>query len=170
MPRSESSKANKSGDAAQIGMVEMDLHEISEALKPWIDTTDEEERALRERAKYVYDRVLTSHAYIINAMNRIPDDDAASLQQDAVEALSALSMIEADIASLTIHDPHPNPGKISNFFIQRIKPLIASISKRLWRFISKYLTLKDWKVAGEVSGGVPALALGKVSLELRFGP
>src|SRR5581483_357727 len=89
--------------------------------EPWKGIIDEK-RALEKRADYVYDRVLTSSTYIVEAMKTIPGGDAASRQRDAVEALSALSMIEADIASLTIHDPHPNPG-ISSFFIQHIKPL-----------------------------------------------
>ncbi len=43
-------------------------------------------------------------------------------------------------------------------------------SRRLFNILSKYLTLKEWSLQGEINGGIPLLAVGKASLMLAFGP
>ncbi|MGW6356980.1 hypothetical protein ACWFR5_17905 [Streptomyces sp. NPDC055092] len=51
-----------------------------------------------------------------------------------------------------------------------IKPKTGSVAKRMWNMLSKYLNLKEWSVGGDISAGIPALAMGQVTLTLTFGP
>ncbi|MEV5480955.1 MULTISPECIES: hypothetical protein [Streptomyces] len=152
---------------AHMVWLENDLSLILERLRqaPAMESS-EETSAERD----VLNRVEASKRDIVTSIRELRrSTEGPERERLAAQALSAVGMLEADVASLETHDPDPNTGRLVAGFHQYIKPLIAAASRRLWHLICKYLPLKEWKVEGEVSGGIPALALGKVSLGLTFG-
>ncbi|GAA0651928.1 hypothetical protein GCM10009535_32750 [Streptomyces thermocarboxydovorans] len=93
------------------------------------------------------------------------------------EALRRLAQPPSDVAAvvLSVDDgegegsEHAGGGAVRGF-TWLIKPKFLAVSSRLLNMLSKYLTLKEWSLQGEIIGGIPLLAMGKASLTLTFGP
>lgn len=60
------------------------------------------------------------------------------------------------------------PGPLGAF-IGKLKSVVAKIQSGLLRFLSNYMTIQSWSVAGQLTGGVPWLS-GSTTLTLTFGP
>lgn len=141
-------------------------------------------RELNEReridARFVLDRVQAARETIVPSVEALSGrGEAADLMRKATQAVTAVSVMESDVALLSACTPLPERGTVgptttwtvvTEFLHQRIKPVVLSISRRVWKIIARHLGLKEWSVSGEVCGGIPALAMGNVSLALTFGP
>lgn len=126
---------------------------------------------------------------ILGALETIPRAPDQEQKRLAAQAVSAIAMIEADIAAVVMSaDDDGQNGdcegtelvdgdtiangrsQLSRRFFRRIQPKMLSVTRRVWNMLSKYLSLQSWSIGGEISAGIPALAMGKVTVTLTFGP
>jgi hypothetical protein len=49
--------------------------------------------------------------------------------------------------------------------IGKLKAVLA----KAWHLVSRLVTPKEWKVSGEVAGGIPGIGLAKAGIEITFG-
>ncbi|GGW95943.1 hypothetical protein GCM10010297_17240 [Streptomyces malachitofuscus] len=127
------------------------------------------------------ERLADARESLLRVLEMIPDATSERREHLAAQAASAIGVMEADIAAvvLAVEDgegdsgenagDHAGGGAVRGF-ARFIKPKFMAGSRRLLNMLSKYLTLKEWSLQGEINGGIPLLAMGKASLTLTFGP
>ncbi len=120
--------------------------------------------------------------------SELPDEkDPAKQSQLAVQALTALGTVEANVndvaatadlsllglgsVATTSQSAAPVAASLGVFggFINKVKATLGKINASLISFLAKYMTFQSWTVSGQLTGGVPWLS-GSVTLALTFGP
>jgi hypothetical protein len=69
------------------------------------------------------------------------------------------------------------PFKMQGFsYRQLVKPDLKGVVGKLkaalakvWHLVSRLVTPREWKVSGEVAGGIPGIGLAKAGIEITFG-
>ncbi|MFF9490611.1 hypothetical protein [Streptomyces sp. NPDC014676] len=126
------------------------------------------------------ERLADARESLLRVLEMIPDATSERREHLAAQAASAIGVMEADIAAvvLAVEDGEGDSGESAGEhagggavrgFTRFIKPKFMAGSRRLLNMLSKYLTLKEWSLQGEINGGIPLLAMGKASLTLTFG-
>jgi hypothetical protein len=149
----------------------------------------------RERLLVARERILGATEELPAVVSRYAEKPAGAVTSAnglMLEATGSLSTAEADVlavqatiaADAVDGDPVDEADDVAggasgkgsgvlntvNTLFNAIKAIFSKLANRLVSMLSKLVKPKEWKIAGEVTGGVPALALGKVTLEITFGP
>lgn len=100
-------------------------------------------------------------------------NEANSLQADIDLLLAALGEIEhwlqrGESGNMFADKLKPKLASTIRFVKSMLKPIVRAIHTRLWKLIAGLLTPKEWSISGEVGNTV--LGLGKVRMEIKFGP
>jgi hypothetical protein len=181
-----------SDDLAQL---EAHLSRILELLS---DAGDEQMSPAIEETRDIEQRLAAARVRILKATQQLPNliagkdgepgpTEIETANRLVLDATASLSTAEADVVALeaTLEAAEPERGSVELAaafpqssgpfgWIKRqfraIKAIFSRLAKRLVAMLANLLTPKEWTIGGEISGGVPALALGKVTIDITFGP
>jgi hypothetical protein len=106
--------------------------------------------------------------------------EAAKAQLEA--AADVIGVVEAEIIDPMLHEGGnvsvetataamvaafglSAPGPSVKVIIRNLKAALAAV----WHLLSRLLRPKEWKVYGEIAGGIPGLGLAAAGIEITFG-
>lgn len=156
---------NVAGAARELKLVdEGRLQQLAERIEGLIEDLQAMLAELRERAPFT----LTSSEAIQIA------GTASALDAEINVLAALLAKIEAELerrqapAHTFIGGAAASAKRLLSKIATILRPIIRSVSARLWRLLVGLMTPKEWSIKGSL--GTPVLGLASVELQIAFGP
>jgi hypothetical protein len=91
------------------------------------------------------------------------------LLADSGEVDDGGSADDEDPADGNAADPTATNGKGLKKAASAIIGKLKTAVSKLWNLLLRLITPKEWKISGEISGGIPALGMATATVEITFG-
>jgi hypothetical protein len=131
---------------ARAAVGELAIDEVSRGFDDPVEISNRQQGLVALEALRSAERLVADNAAV---------GDEASTDEDEVDADAA--------------DPTAAGGKGLKKAASTIIGKLKGALSKLWNLLLRLITPKEWKISGEISGGIPTLGMATATVEITFG-